>query len=304
MFHFSRRTLWLIIFVTIPLIVVLNLVGQEEGAVSEVVEPQSWSLDDLAVETDEPVPGRTVWTVDLDQARQLRLTITQGLIPTEQLDIAIDAAIDTSRQGGEFQVTVVNPADTAALEASVDFLQNWLPNGDDRAVVLSGDLNDDRIALAGRLLGPLSGEGMANQVAPQPSLGRLSSPPMGTNEQLAFLLWVGVLQQRLSGYDPQVRWDHRAETSQVLINQTLSTELFQPVTDEELEPVRAAYTASAEQRSRSAEQIHRYLVTSAVYDLPTDFLVSQQQRLSVITLDDVNAARANSRPSPGIPIVD
>lgn len=296
MFHFSRRTLWLIIFVTIPLIVVLNRVGQEEGAVSEVVEPQSWSLDDLAVQTDERAPGRTFWTVDLDGARQLRLTITQDLIPTEQLDIAIDAAVSTSRQGGQFQVTVVNPADTAALEASVDFLQGWLPDGDSRSVVLSGDLDDDRMAVAGRLLGPLSGEGMANQVAPQPSLGRLRSPPMGTNEQLAFLLWIGVLQQRLSGYDPQVRWDHRAAASQVLINQTLSTDLFVPVTDEELEPIRAAYTASAEQRSRSAEQIHRYLVTSAVYDLPPDFLVSQQQRLAAITLEGVNAARANSQP--------
>lgn len=296
MFHFSRRTLWLIIFVTIPLIVVFNLVGQEEGVVSEVVEPQAWFLDDLAVSTDERAPGRTLWTVDLDQARQLRLTITQDLIPTEQLDIAIDAAVSTSRQGGQFQVTVVNPADTDALQASVDFLQSWLPDGDSRSVVLSGDLDDDRMAVARRLLEPLLGEGMVNQVAPQPSLARLRSPPMGTNEQLAFLLWVGVLQQRLSGYDPQVRWDHRAETSQVLINQTLSTDLFVPVTEEELEPVRAAYTASAEQRSRSAEQIHRYLVTSAVYDLPADFLVSQQQRLSAITLADVNAARANSQP--------
>ena len=296
MFHFSRRTLWLIIFVTIPLIVVFNLVGQEEGVVSEVVEPQAWFLDDLAVSTDERAPGRTLWTVDLDQARQLRLTITQDLIPTEQLDIAIDAAVSTSRQGGQFQVTVVNPADTDALQASVDFLQSWLPDGDSRSVVLSGDLDDDRMAVARRLLEPLLGEGMVNQVAPQPSLARLRSPPMGTNEQMAFLLWVGVLQQRLSGYDPQVRWDHRAETSQVLINQTLSTDLFVPVTEEELEPVRAAYTASAEQRSRSAEQIHRYLVTSAVYDLPADFLVSQQQRLSAITLADVNAARANSQP--------
>lgn len=296
MFHFSRRTLWLIVFVTIPLIVVLNRVGQDEEAVSPAANSQTWSLDELAVETDEQAPGRALWTVDLDQARQLRLTITQDQLPTEQLDIAIDAAISTSRQGGQFQVTVINPADTEALEASVDFLQSWLPDGDTRSVVLSGELEDDRVAIAERLLEPLRGAGMANQIAPQPSLGRLTSPPMGTNNQLAFLLWVGVLQQRLSGYDPQVRWDHRAKTSQVLINQTLSPELFRPVTAEELKPVRAAYTASAEQRSRDAEQIHRYLVTSAVYDLPSDFLVSQQPRLSAITLEDVNAARANSQP--------
>ncbi|WP_028669170.1 hypothetical protein [Saccharospirillum impatiens] len=296
MFHFSRRTLWLIIIVTIPLIVVLNRVGQDETVDSGVPESRTWSLDELAIERDDQSPGRKLWTVDLDQARQLRLTITQEQIPTEQLGIAVDAAMGTSRQGGQFQVTVVNPADTSALEASVDFLQTWLPDGDNRAVVLSGKLDGERIAIAERLLEPLQGSGMTNQVAPQPSLGRLNSPPMGTSEQLAFLLWVGVLQQRLSGYDPQVRWDHRANISQVLINQTLNPGLFQPVTAEELEPLRVAYAASAAQRSRSAEQIHRYLVTSAVYDLPSDFLVSQQQRLSAITLSDVNAARANSRP--------
>lgn len=157
MFHFSRRTLWLIIFVTIPLIVVLNLVGQDEEATSQVVESQTWSLDELAVETDEQAPGRTLWTVDLDQARQLRLTIAQDQIPSEQLDIAIEAAIRTSRQGGRFLVTVVNPADTSALETSVDFLRTWLPDGDDRAVILSGDLDDERIALASSLLEPLQG---------------------------------------------------------------------------------------------------------------------------------------------------
>ncbi|MEX2367723.1 MAG: hypothetical protein WD601_14065 [Pseudohongiellaceae bacterium] len=296
MFHFSRRTLWIIIFVTIPLIVVLNRLGQEGNGTSQVAESSTWSLDELAVETDEQASGRTLWTVDLNQARQLRLTIAQNLIPAEQMDIAIDAAIRTSRQGGRFLVTVVNPADTSALEASVDFLRAWLPNGDNRAVVVSGDLDDERVAIASRLLESLQGLGMVNQVVPQPSLGRLESPPMGTREQLAFLLWVGVLQQRLSGYDPQIRWDHRAATSQVLINQTLSPEAFTPVTAAELAPVRAAYTASAEQRSRTAEQIHRYLVTSAVYDLPPDFLVSQQQRLSEITLEDVNAARATSQP--------
>lgn len=295
MFHFSRRTLWIITFLTIPLIIVLNRVGQNEPENLSEPESRTWLLDDLAVETDVQSPDRAFWTVDLDQARQLQLTIAQDQIPTEQLDIAIEAAVRTSRQGGRFLVTVVNPSDTEALVTSVDFLRAWLPDGGNRTVILSGDLDDDRVAAARSLLEPLQGEGMVNQVAPLPSLGRLESPPMGTREQLAFLLWVGVLQQRLSGYDPQVRWDHRARTSQVLINQTLSPAIFDPVSAVELEPVQAAYTASADQRERSAEQIHRYLVTSAVYGLPSDFLVSQQQRLASITLDDVNAVREQSR---------
>jgi hypothetical protein len=295
MFHFSRRTLWIIIFITIPLIVVLNTVGQEDASESALSETNRWSLDELVFDSSESAPDRMLLTVDLDQARQLRLTVIQAQIPSEQLNIAIEGAIASSRQGGRFLVTVVDPADVDAFEASVDFLRTWLPDGDNRSVVLSGDLDDELIALADRLLGPLQGKGIANQVMPQPALGRLYSPPMGTQEQLAFLLWVGVLQQRLSGYDPQIRWDHRAGTSQVLFNQTLNPSLFGEVTAEEFTPVRAAYSDSAAQRERSADQIHRYLVTSAVYDLPADFLVSQQQRLSAISLDDVNAVRNSSR---------
>jgi hypothetical protein len=295
MFYFSRRTLWIIIFVTIPLIVLLNTVGQDESGSTGAVEANTWSLDTLAIETDQPTRDESFWAVDLNDSSQLRLTVAQNQIPSEQLDIAIEAAIRSGRQGGLFWVTVVNPRDANALEASVEFLQTWLPDGDKRSVVLSGDLNPELIATARTLLGALQGEGMANQVAPQPSLGRLESPAMGTREQLAFLLFVGVLQQRLSGYDPQVRWDHRARTSQVLINQTLSPSLFDPVTADELEPVQAAYTDSAEQRERNAEQIHRYLVTSAIYGLPPDFLVSQQQRLAAVTLEDVNAVRKQNR---------
>jgi hypothetical protein len=295
MFYFSRRTLWIIIFVTIPLIVLLNTIGQDEAGTPGLAGTRVWSLDTLVIETDQPAPDTSFWTVDLDGSSQLRLTVAQNQIPSQQLDVAIEAAIRSGRQGGRFWVTVVNPLDENAFATSVEFLRAWLPDGDARSVVLSGDLNEELIATAEILLESLQGEGMANLVAPQPSLGRLESPAMGTREQLAFLLFVGVLQQRLSGYDPQVHWDHRARTSQVLINQTLSPTLFDPVTAKELEPVQAAYSASAEQRERNAEQIHRYLVTSAVYGLPPDFLVSQQQRLAAVTLEDVNAVREQKR---------
>lgn len=297
MFHFSRRTLWIIIYITIPLIFVLNRFGQNPeptdtaaDSAGTTAEQTAWSLDAVTFERDDGL-----WSVQLPGSALWRLTVVQTRIPTEDLALPAGDAIRTSRQGGRFLVTVTNPANARALRESVDFLRRWLPDGDDRAVVLSGDLTDEARTQARRLLGALQGEGVANEVAPRPALTRLTSPPMGTPEQLAFLLWIGVLEQRLRGYDPQIRWDHRDRPSAVLINQTLDPDLFRPVTAEELEPVRSAYRRAANERRRTAVQIHRYLVTTAVYRLPTDFLRTQPERLAAVTLDAVNRQRQRTQ---------
>ncbi len=287
MFHFNRRTLWIIIYITIPLIFVLNQLGPEPEEPPSAEEAAThWSLDEIEFRRDEGL-----WTVDLPGSSVLRLTVIQNRIPAEAVALQSSNAIRTSQQGGRFLVTVVNPASEEALVTSIEFLRDWLPDGQDRAVVLSGPLSPACLAETRRLLDTLSGTGAENQVESVPALTRLSSPPMGSERQLAFLLWIGVLQQRLSGYEPEVRWDHRARTSEVLINQTLSPEVLVPVTEAELAPVLEAYQTSALNRDRGGEQIHRYLVTTAVYDLPLDFLLKQPQRLASVTLADVDQQR-------------
>lgn len=290
MFHFSRRTLWIVIYISIALIFVLHQTGDNAAPPQEQASVTThWSLDDIKFTRQG-----SLWSVDLAGAGEVSLTVVQPMVPTGPIAAALADALRTSRQGGQFLVTATNPADLDAVSASVDFLIDWLPDGAPRQVVVSGPLSADILAQAERLLGALRGPGTVNRVPPEPALGRLSSPPMGSERQLAFLLWVGVLQQRLGGYRPEVRWDHRGELSEVLFNQTLGPDLFAPVTEEELAPVLSTYQTSAELRERSAAQIHRYLVTSAVYRLPGDFLLEQPRRLARITLSDVNQQRERS----------
>ncbi|WP_108126093.1 hypothetical protein [Saccharospirillum mangrovi] len=289
MFHFSRRTLWIIVYVTIPLIYVLNQLGGEPESESADAEDQLWSLDELSFERD----GNR-WLVDLPQANQLWLTVVQNEAPAEPLDSS--SGVRVSLQGGRTLVSVVNPARLELLETSVDFLVEWLPDGDDRQLILSGPLNDEWVAALEPLNGRLQGQASVEEIQPAAAVARLIAPPMGSDEQLAFLIWIDVLEQRLSGYQPEVRWDHRAERSQVLFSQTLAPNLFdEPVSDAELAPVLAAYQAAAEQRQRRADQIHRYLVTTAVYDLPLDFLLQQPERLARIDLAAVNQQRQRTQ---------
>lgn len=292
MFHFSRRTLWIIIYITIPLIFVLNQLGGESASPADDAEPAAWSLDELEFEHQ----GNR-WLVDLPDAEQVWLTVVQSAAPAEALTAQASDAVSVSRQGGQYLVTIVNPAQLKLLETSIDFLVDWLPDGDDRQLVLSGPLDDDWRAALAPLEGTLNGQAYRQAVAPASAVSRLTAPSMGSDDQLAFLIWIAVLEQRLGGYQPEVRWDHRAELSQVLFNQTLPPALFAPVTEAELAPVLAAYRTAAEQRQRRSDQIHRYLVTTAVYDLPLDFLLRQPQRLAQIDLQAVNQQRQRAQES-------
>ncbi|PTY39055.1 hypothetical protein BGP77_09915 [Saccharospirillum sp. MSK14-1] len=292
MFHFSRRTLWIIIYVTIPLIFILNQLGGEPDADSAEADPQRWSLDEVDFEQTS-----NRWQVDLPQAEQIRLSVVQPQAPAEMLATGDSSGLSLSRQGGQFVVTVVNPARLQLLETSVDFLVDWLPDSDERRIVVSGSLNDEWLAALEPLNGPLRGEALPGEVRAAAAVSRLTAPPMGSDEQLAFLIWVDVLEQRLGGYQPDVRWDHRAVRSQVLFNQTLAPSLFEPVTEDELEPVLSAYQNAAAQRQRRADQIHRYLLTTAVYELPLDFLLRQPERLAQVDLAAVNQQRQQSMES-------
>ena len=285
MFHFSRRTLWIIIYVTIPLIFVLNQLGGESGPEPGEAPPQRWSLDDLHFEQ-----SGNRWLVDLPDATQARLTVVQDRAP-----VGVAEGAQVSQQGGLYLVTVSNPARLDLLETSIDFLVDWLPDGDQRRLVLSAPLNEDWRAALEPLNASLNGNGQAATVPDRAAVARLTAPPMHSNEQLAFLIWIAVLEQRLGGYQREVRWDHSGERSQVLFNQTLAPRLFAPVTEAELEPVLAAYRRSANQRQRQADQIHRYLVTTAVYELPLDFLLRQPERLAEVDLAAVNQQRQRTQ---------
>lgn len=285
MFHFSRRTLWIIIYITIPLIFVLNQLGGESEPAAGEAPPERWSLDDLQFEH-----SGNRWLVDLPEAGQARLTVVQDRAP-----VGVAEGAQVSQQGGLYLVTVSNPARLDLLETSIDFLVDWLPDGDQRQLVLSGPLDDDWRAALAPLDGTLNGAGQAADVPSSAAVARLTAPPMHSDDQLAFLIWIAVLEQRLGGYQREVRWDHSGERSQVLFNQTLSPRLFALVTEAELEPVLAAYRQSANQRRRQADQIHRYLVTTAVYELPLDFLLRQPQRLAEVDLAAVNQQRQRTQ---------
>jgi hypothetical protein len=285
MFHFQRRTLWIIIYVTIPLIIILNNLGGEDVPPPAVVSQNPvglWSLDQVKVNQRDNLS----WLV-LPGASTLELTVVLDEIPSSQISVQNPEAFNRYFQGGKFVVTVSNPVNEAALTESLRFLMQWLPPNIS-AIVMSGPYRPEWAELVGERLSMTSGQGVDISFAAIKGLAKLESPAMSSPDQLAFLITVSILKQRMAGYDIQMTWDHRRSSSFVTFNSTLAEDIFYPVSEDEFEPVHQAFVQSASVRERSQSQLHRYALTAVVYGLPFSFFVEQPERIAAVKIEDVN----------------
>lgn len=290
MFHFKRRTLWIIIYITIPLILVLNSLGPEPESGAPVVTAtentdQRWSLTGLEPDCDVHC------VLELDDTDWVRLSAVLDQRPVGFEEVPQGVALGYSQRAGKVIVTLSFPREASIEATVVQFLSNWLPRGDAPQWVLSGAGADDLLAQLPKVSNEAIGVGKRPDLGAPSALTVLISPPLGSEHQLAFLLWVEILKQRLAGYQIQVTWDHRRTDSVVLFNTTLSKDLLYPVTGSEFTPILEAYVSTAAQTERSAEQIHRYLLTSALYDIPFEFFTRQEERLEQVSLADINLIR-------------
>jgi len=287
MFHFSRRTLWIIIYVTIPLIILLNSLGPDPLTDTDT-EPMlpTWSLDELALDCQQQVCALT-----LEGAERIWVSAIVERIPTGQVAVPDSLQLQTQQLGGRFVIGLEGRADAQTQADLMLFLPQWLPSEGDLEWVVSGAVSRDLVAQLNDVGFKRSGTGLTNSVEPIKALTRLQAPALGTADQLAFLLWIDLLRGRLAAYPIKGQWDHRAAISSVGYSGTLSADLFYPVDRAEWAPVLAAYQASAAQRLRSAAQIQRYAVTAQLYRLPLSFFVNQPERLATLSLASVNQMR-------------
>lgn len=295
MFQFKRRTLWIIIYVTIPLIFILNQLGPtEEGAEPGLFSstPQTqWSLDDISAQCNEAYEQ---CTIALDNSDEVFVSAVVDRLPISAVDVPASVEPSTYEQGGKFVVTVRAANRRRAQRELLAFLRDWIPSDAQRDWVVTGDISIDEARDWRLNANEGEGKSVISTRPIGPALTVINTPSVGHPDQLAYLIWMEILKQRLAGYSVQMTWDHRQQQSRVLINQTVVNEADAPVTPAELEPVLAAYLDSANQRLRSQEQIHRYLTTAVVYQIPFEYFIEQPERLQAITLEAVNEMREDT----------
>lgn len=282
---FDRRFLWLIIFIMIPLIPLLNSLGPAEAfMVSTTTEAAQteFAAADLRVHKTAVAEVPTTWS-SLPGSQLVRISVLtdrQPLArpePPAMTDLAIEA------RHGYLLVTLTLPLTTSALEAGTRFLDNWLPLPNDRTrYALSGDLTPELVLEIGDYLRRADAPGAGFDPASAPAVTTLTSPLPGRLDYEAFVIATDLLRRRLGGYNAQLRWDHSERQSKALLNITLAPDQRHLPTPEQFEASLARRVTDLNRSTLTTAQIHRQLITLAAYDLPTDILTQRQSQLETL----------------------
>ena len=289
MFHFKRRTLWIIIYITIPLIFVLNSLGPNPDVKQDLEKAPEfvlWSLDEVSTQCSQ-----NKCLLRLEGAEKVVVSALLTDAPVKSIEIPAEFEFTTYWLGGKVIGQVKTLNQESGFKDIQAFYRQWVPREANVQWVVSGDLNETDLEALLPLNSEYGNTGVPYEVKEAIGLTRLVSPKIGSEDQVAFLMWVEILKRRLAGYDVQVRWDHRARTSSVVFNSTITTDSKNAVTQSEFQDVMDVYLAVANQRQRELDQLHRYAVNALIYELPFQFFVQQPERLKAVTLNDVNRIR-------------
>ena len=281
---FQRSTLWLIILILIPTIALLGRQGEEPVEAQDQHQVR-FPLDSLDTQQDN---NGDTWLY-LPDSGVIAIGLALKALPDSRVKVPNHQDLHTAIRNQRFVVYVTVPAEKAALDVTLDFLQSWLPplHPSDPLILLgavtahTGDYVREKLAEA-------KGNGLQLNVKAPTALTVIPSPPMGSPQQLTMVLVSQLIAQRTLGYDVQVRWDHQGLQSLVTLNSTLKTEWVKPANEEEFQALKDKLLAAAGQPDRSLEQIQRYLMTVDLYDLTPSFITDQEKRIAAITLDQVN----------------
>ncbi|WP_428242570.1 hypothetical protein [Gynuella sp.] len=279
----SRTTLWILIIVLIPLVVVLNNMGSktEKQSVPETI--YKFDISSLAIGR----LGADRW-VNLPGSGLIALSVAQKRMPVNRVDVPEHQDFSFSFRNGMAVTRVVIPATQAQLELTLDFLDQWLsPVMPDDILVMSGEVDAGMLESVRTELHKAKGKAVDVAIPAPTALSVIASPPFGSPDQLAMIVAADILSHRMAGYDLQLRWDHQRTTSYLTLNTTIQPDWLRAPSEQEYVAALQPLKQFADVSLRSPAQIHRYLTAMAIYHLPDTFISHQTERLEALTLQQV-----------------
>lgn len=275
MFHFRRRTLWIIIYLTIPLIFILNQLGP--GSSDDEQSANETALVCTAEQCLLPSPS------------DFEFVLVSGLLPLVPVSsVPVPEGVSLEVETRHHRLIARFTLGPDSAEVFFTFLQAWLPAGSDPVWAVTA--KDPKAW--GERLAIVEGQGMAVDI-PGTSLedGQLTIPPVGTVEGLAFQLWLSILQQRLQVEGvARLRVDTRPYPGRVLGLVELSESHLQPISEAEWQGAHDAWMDIALQPLTPRQQ-HRYAEQALLFQQSLSKLLERDQRLQQLTLSDLQKQR-------------
>lgn len=289
--RFSRRFLWLLILVLIPLIPFLRNLGPDEVYVlPERSSPTTESFDtDHVTErlTREVRDNVSTLRLVLSDASDFRLTVISDRQPAELPPLPEGVSGESVLRYGRWTLTLVVPYDGDRLETLAEYLQWTLPPVTRRTgYVLSGPWSD---RLAEVVVGSLvRSDAPSFRVDPPHSEGVLvyKSPYPDEPRYWPFLLAMDLLDQRLTGYRAEMHWNHQVRPSEVALTTSLLPEQRQLPSTSAFDASRQRLLRAVGAEKRSASGWHQHLIRLAAYALEPGELMEPERQVGAITFED------------------
>lgn len=289
--HFSRRFLWLLILLLLPLIPFLDSLGPDEvyqlpEQTSEPVSSFAASrvFDDTVSEVRGNVP---VIRLPLPEAPEFRLSVVSDRQPAELPPLPQGVTGESVFRYGRWVLNLVIPYDGEPLEALAEYLMEALPPATrDTGYVLSGPWTDE---VASAVVGSLvQSDAPSYRVDPPGSRGVVvyTSPYPDEPGYWSFVLAMDLLDQRLGGYRAEMHWNQQVRPAEVALTTSLLPEQrgLPDSTDFENSRRRLLRAVAAEERSLAGW--HQQLIWVAAYNLAPRHLAEREQRVGTLSFDE------------------
>ena len=293
----TRRKLWLLIYLLIVLILVLHRSGPQPYSIQLPAMPSSSSIASVDLQqlqihslADTPWPVR--WLA-LPGSNHVTLALILSALPATAWPDTWADTVKLAYRGGYGIVQHSSVAENQAVQSSVEQLAHILPTAAVQGLAISGPVD----ATAVQQIVTLLHQRLMHSTAPSmplalppipPALSQFTAPPVSTQDYLAFQMVILILSQRLAGYDTQPIWHYQQARPVASLSLTVDATTLRPIDADEFSALHQQLLASAQQSTRSLQQVERYLLNTLVYDLPPDYLRNQIQSLQQIDLAQVN----------------
>lgn len=282
---FSKSTLWILIFILIPLIALLNSLGQSNSRLTLPANiEQQWQLTELPINQQSGDFPVSILPVATDQ---LQVWLAFSALPVTQFVEPANVRIRTQYRAEKLLVQFVLPVNDEAFDQLLWMLADWAPSDFVTGLGVLGPITDQALDELLDTITRAEGVAVALPIPEATDVTMIASPATGTAEQIAFLIAKDHVLNQLSGYRIQERWQHATTPSYLLVNRNIPTSALQPITLDVLQP-RLQQLLLATEQPRDVDQLARYLAVMVAESLPPSFLTEQPARIRSVDLAMVN----------------
>ena len=289
---FSRRTLWVMNLILIPLIFVLAQVGQDDlvDVEADYIAPTTqYMLEDISFNQTVFNSMGLHW-VNLDNSQRLIFGFVLNRQPIASIEIPPFVSVKTQSEGGRLWVQISMPNNRDVIYDALIFMRAWLPVlTSENQIVIAGELDKSVVAtLVGNLM---DNDGAFSEFHSKTNrfVQTIESAQIGSENFEVFYIAQLIIKSRILNSRIHLTWDTKTQKRFLGINSVIEPSWLLPVAEGEFDQIKSNLNESLIPTRISVDSLVRYLMHQAGYNLPVNYFHTRALRYQQVSLLQINA---------------